>query len=430
MDCVETAAIVPDTSDIELIEMDRNSIETMEDLAVQVESFGLSVEVAFEADRIAPDVKLLEAYYLNNYPKDRARVAAEGIGQSIVDVSLRIMARIREMVKKAIQWLLGVFNSKSGFTGKSEQVVAVQRILNDPALAKAIKDGLAEGKGSALGVEDYFPNNDTATLNGMYSTYEASLSDVEIDFLTSGTKYKQVRNMVSDFTGGHLAEFIRDYEKDLFKWGQEGLEKAIHTGNGEDAVQGYIVDQTRKLKAMQEQYERPVRIINEMSDAYVKNAESVHRDRLKVFLREPSKLFPHLEHLWKEIHFERISEDDRKILHTLEDVERNHEQIITKFKTYANSSKKWAPEEEMFKLITKTHQEGMVIIGKLVRVAGYIKTASGTAYTASIKSLGYIIKVLNEISKLPNANREKVMKSIDIISAKRIQLVDVAKLAT
>lgn len=429
MDAVDVYIPTLDSSNIDAIEKDRADIEALEDLAIQMESGNFTADIAFEADRIAPASGILGAYYDNQLQKDRLRVGNEAILATIWDTVLKMMAKIREMIKNAIQWFVNLFNRK-GFKGSKKQVESIQKIMDDRELARAIDEGLAEAKGKNLGKEDYFPNNEASTVIGIFSSFQAGLSDMEIDFLSSGTRYKQMRNAVSDFTGAHLSEFLRDYEKDLFKWGQDGLEKSIHTGNGEDAIQSFITDQMKKHRAMQEQYDRPIRIIREMTDQYLKPPEPVHRERLKIFMREPSKLFPHLEHLWKEIHFERISEEDRKILHTLEEVEKNHEHLVTKFQAYAKANQKpWGPEEEMLKNITKVHQESMVLIGKLVRVAGHIKTASATAYTASIKSLTYLIRVLNEISKLPNVNRDKVMKSIDIISDRRRALIDVAKIA-
>ena len=55
----------------------------------------------------------------------------------------------------------------------------------------------------------------------------------------------------------------------------------------------------------------------------------------------------------------------------------------------------------------------------LVKVGGFIKNSANTAYHATVKSFSYINRLLNAIGKLPNVDRDKLLKCIDIINAKR-----------
>jgi len=428
-------------SQLELIDDKLDSIEAsldketevlaaLESLQVNMKASGFSMDMAFEADRLLPDGQILRAYCEQSSAAARYRLAEESLMAGIKDSVMKIMEHVSTMLKKAIGWLVSLLGKNGIFTGNKKQVTEVMGILGDRALLAAVEDGFDEANKVRAGMEDFALGSATTT-KSIFASYQSTLSDHEIDFITSGNRYKNIRDAVGEFTRAQFAKFIRNYEFDLHEWSQEGLERSVHVGNDEDVVRAFVVKRTNSLNALQDNYMDRIRLLREMADQYVHDAGAVHRDRLKIFLNKPSGLFPHLEHLWKEIHFERISDEDQELLKSLQDIQKKHEALIVKFKASSGQEdKKWAPRDEMLKLIAKAHQNSMTIVSKLVKVAGYIKQAANTAYSATMKSFNYIVRVLNEVSKMPGVNRERVLKSLDVINARKAKMIEISKLAT
>ncbi len=141
---------------------------------------------------------------------------------------------------------------------------------------------------------------------------------------------------------------------------------------------------------------------------------------LSLFQKQPSVLFPHIERIWKSIKFERIGEDDRKLISNIDKIRKQYEtdgkQIINKLE---NRKQFWPAEDVVLRGAQKANKEMLNYISSLIKVSGFIKTSANTAYHATIKSFSYISKLLNAIGKLPNVDRDKLIKCIDIINQKR-----------
>lgn len=366
------------------------------------------------------------------FPKGELEVSLEGIASSIWDVIAKIFDKLGKMIDKFITWLKsisGMGGSNSSFytpeTGKK-----INAIMNDSELKHAIEDGLKEAsKATTIGNEDFFSAPIEQTME-IFAGYQKSLTEKEVDFLTSGHRYKLIEKAVNDYTRARLPEYVMGIEYDLFTWGQEGLNKSLHTGNGDVAVENFVKEQKAKLAEIERKYEHSSKFIRSMADdfAAIANANAA-RDRLNVFLKAPSGLFPHLEHLWKVIHFDRISEEDSKLINTLEDIHKKHENMLQRFRAQAKENDKfWPAEDEMLKMIMAAHKESSTNLSKVVRVAGFIKESALTAFNATMKSFSYLIRILGVVSKMGNVDQAKVKRSVDIISQRRRDLNSLLKI--
>lgn len=369
---------------------------------------------------------------VDHFPKGEITIGLEGLMSGIWDMIAKIFDKIGKMIDKLIAWLKsisGMGSSNSNFytpeTGKK-----INAIMNDSELKHAIADGLKEAsKATTLGTEDFFSAPIEQTLE-VFTGYQKSLSDKEVDFLTSGHRYKTIEKAVDSYTRARLPEYVMGIEYDLFTWGQEGLNKSLHTGNGEIAVENFVKEQKAKLTELERKYEHSTKFIRAMSDEFAGIAnENAARDRLNVFLKSPSGLFPHLEHLWKVIHFDRISEEDSKLINTLEDIHKKHETMLHRFRAQAKENDKfWPAEDEMLKMIMTAHKESSANLSKVVKVAGYIKESALTAFNATMKSFSYLIRILSIVSKMGNVDQVKVKRSVEIISQRRRDLNSLLKI--
>lgn len=66
---------------------------------------GLTMELALEADRLAPEAGVLQTYFSEIQGKDQ--LAAEGLVDSAIDAVVKIISSIVEMIKKFLEWLFG-----------------------------------------------------------------------------------------------------------------------------------------------------------------------------------------------------------------------------------------------------------------------------------------------------------------------------------
>lgn len=358
--------------------------------------------------------------------------ALEGILSGLWEMIAKIFDKIGKMIDKFITWLKSVagMNSSNASFYTPETGKKIHEIISDSELKHAIEDGLKEAsKATTLGNEDFFSAPIEQTME-IFAGFQKSLTEKEVDFLTSGHRYKLIEKAVNDYTRARLPEYVMGIEYDLFTWGQEGLNKSLHTGNGDVAVENFVKEQKAKLAEIERKYEHSTKFIRSMADEFaaIANANAA-RDRLNVFLKAPSGLYPHLDHLWKVIHFDRISEEDSKLINTLEDIHKKHETMLQRFRAQAKENDKfWPAEDEMLKMIMAAHKESSTNLSKVVRVAGFIKESALTAFNATMKSFSYLIRILGVVSKMNGVDQVKVKRSVDIISQRRRDLNSLLKI--
>ena len=151
---------------------------------------------------------------------------------------------------------------------------------------------------------------------------------------------------------------------------------------------------------------------------------------LSLFQKQPSVLFPHIERIWKSIKFERIGEDDRKLISNIDKIRKQYEtdgkQIIGKLE---NRKQFWPAEDIVLRGAQRVNREMLKYIASLVHVGGFIVKSANTAYHATVKSFSYINRLLNAIGKLPNVDRDKLLKCIDVINQQRRRIDTITHIA-
>lgn len=66
---------------------------------------GLTMELALEADRLAPEAGVLQTYFSEVQGKDQ--LAVEGVVDSAIEAVVKVISSIVEMIKRFLEWLFG-----------------------------------------------------------------------------------------------------------------------------------------------------------------------------------------------------------------------------------------------------------------------------------------------------------------------------------
>lgn len=395
------------------------------DTAQRVATEGITLAVSLEMEH------LVDGIY-QAHVKGDTKVGLEGILQAAWNMIVRFFEKIKETFMKMVRWIKGGKHANGEDTTHPDTTVKaveeVSTIVKDPELKHSIDTILAEAakvRTPNTGTEDYFPyqNNNTTE---HFENFRKSLSSDEVDFLTSGHRYKILRDAVKDFVEARFPSFMEHFDKDLLDWGDRALEKAIHVGSDFDVVTKFITEQAKQYKDILRKYQHQVDKAENMALEYDEERGEGSYDRLYLFYRKPSELYPHIERLWNEIHFERIGDQDKQLLSAMDGIIARYDKLIQKYRAYAvEKDRDWPAEQEMLKLIAGAHREGARVMGNILRIANYLRRSVTTAFQVTMKAFSYLVRVFHIISMMQGVDTDKVKKSLEIIQDRRKKLIAV-----
>ena len=397
----------------------------LSDISKRIDTDGsLSLNTAMEADSIVPEKCILSAYFGSNDRIQKQQLAVESIKDSIIEAIKNTYDYIIATLKRFIGWFHEI--AARMFTGNKKQISEIHTVLNDTELLTAMKDvdELVTSVGN-VSLEDFYSPPEESRSSGVkvtdvFENFKKSLNEQEVDFLTSGHRYRVIKTVVDDFTHQHYSDFINGFSNDIQKWIKDGLDEAPHIGKNDDVVESFTHKRIRQLDTIRQKYNGTIKHIEDLESKCISVPPKGDLNHLNLFQKQPSILFPHIERIWKTIKFEKISEDDRKLIANLEKIRKQFEtdgkQIIGRIE---NRKQYWPAEDSVLRSAQRANREMLKYIASLVKVGGFIKNSANTAYHATVKSFSYINRLLNAIGKLPNVDRDKLLKCIDIINAKR-----------
>lgn len=389
----------------------------------------LTKDIALESAIIHSDDRILATYYSGDDKLKKYQTALEEMSIGIVAAIAAGIAAVVAIVVKLINHLRGNVNS-SGFTGNKDQVTAVQKIVGDRELVDAVDDALRiahDAGGTAL--EDFRQMGGVA-VGDVFDRYKDSLNEPEVDFLTTGTRYHATKDTISEFTSRHFPSYIKGMSEDIENWVTEGLKQAPFVGKSEETVHDFMRDEGTKLAAIRRKYASHAADIEEMERRCRNHSPQGNVGHLQTFRDRPSSLFPHLEKIWKDAKFEHITEEDKKLIASLEEVKQRFEKSANVMKAKAEKrDRPWPAEEAIMRLAHDTHRDVVKHLTGLVKVGSFIRSSTHTAYRATSKSFTYILLILNAINKMPNVDHKALYKSIDVIQRKQRELNEVANIA-
>lgn len=403
-------------------------IDSLFDLANRIENNkSFNMELALEADLYIPKSNLLDTYFSESDNVEKNKKALEEIHGGIIAAIVAGIAAIIAMIVKFIQFLRRPSINKNVVTS-NEQVKEIKAIVSDHELKTAVDDAIELTNNVSL--EDFnstlikTANHTGIRIDEVFDSFKSSLNESEVDFLTSGQRYKVIKNVIDDFSTNNFPDYISRITFDINKWADGGLQQAPHIGKDEDVVSKFITDESKKADVIKSKYSSKVNVIKEMEKYCNDHSAKGSMDHLDLFYKKPSILFPHLEHLWDSVRFERIDDEDKKLIASLEKIKKQFEENAkhVQFKL-ENKKQSWPAEDRMLRLIHDNNIEVMKNIGSLVKVGGFIKSAINTAYQATVKSFSFITRLLRTIGHLPNIDKDKLTKCIDVIQRKR-QMLD------
>lgn len=411
-----------------------------EDISRQMESLmeignqirgdsALKLSSAMEADAIIPHKNILSTYFGADDRQTKHRLATESIADGIVEAVKNLYKMIVEMIKRAIAFIQSFFTKKK-FTGTKEQVDGMKDILSDHETEKAVDDAMQLLNQSGVSMEDAGPKIQI-DIGAVFEAYQQALSEHELDFITSGHRYKIIKDVIVEFTSARYHEFVNKYTDEVDTWVELGLNQSPHIGKDETVVYKFKMDEQRKLTGIKEKYTSRFNSLEELERmCFIQNTGEKGTQHLEYFKRKPSALFPHLEHIWKSVPFDRIGDDDRKLMVSLEKVKKRFEDSSKRIDGKLKSERdRWPARDEMLRMANRANKEIMECINSLVRVVGFIRHSADTAYNATVKSFNYITRMLNAIGKLPGIDRERLMQCIDVIQKKRRAIDQLTQIA-
>lgn len=389
----------------------------------------LKLNSAMEADAIIPHKNILSAYFGAEDKQTKYRLATESIVDGIIESVKNLYKLIVEMINRSITFIQSFFTKKK-FAGTKEQVDGMKDILSDRETEKAVDDAVLLLTRTGVSLEDVGPKIQI-DIGAVFDHYQSALTEHELDFITSGHRYKVIKDVIVEFTGARYHEFIDKYTDEIDTWVELGLSHSPHIGKDETVVYKFKMDEQRKLIAIKEKYTPRFNTLEEIERlCFVQNTGGKGAQHLEYFKRKPSALFPHLEHIWKSIPFDRIGDDDRKLMVSLEKVKKRFEDSSKRIDGKLKSERdRWPARDEMLRMANRANKEIMECINSLVRVVGFIRHSADTAYNATVKSFNYITRMLNAIGKLPGIDRERLMQCIDVIQKKRRAIDQLTQIA-
>lgn len=407
-------------------------LDLLEELAEQIEQAkDLSLTTALEADKIIPDINILDCYFSPDEGVATYQKALEEVSAGAVAIVAAAIAAVAALIYKLIQFIRGKLNTPNHFVGNAEQVKAVEDVLRDHELKSALseaEDILKHVPKDAM--EDMRPQGYVnVSVTEVFDSFKRSLNESEVDFLTSGHRYKVIKDVVEDFSRGKYPDFVYGIGDDIDRWIKDGLDKAPHIGRDSDVVNTFIREQKRQYETIKSDYRQNFSGIRDMVQRCMDHVAKGSIEHLHMFQKKPSALFPHLEHLWRSIRFENISHEDKRLLSSLERVKKQFDEMARKMEGRSEHSRGWAAEDAMLRLAQSSTREMAEYISNLVRVGNFIRNSSEAAYHATVKSFSYITRLLNAISKIPDVDRDRLKKCLDVITQKRNALTGIIQMA-
>lgn len=413
---------------LDTVDQDLATHNQLVEVAQQVATEGISLSLSLEMEHLVSGI-------YDAHVKRDTKLGLEGILQAAWGIIVRVFEKIKETMMRMVNWLKGGKTANGEDTSLPETtveaVVEVKEIVADPELKQSIESILAEasklrgGAATVVGTEDYFPYQ-TANTTEHFENFRKSLSSDEVDFLTSGHRYKVLRDAVKDFVDARFPAFMEHFDKDLLDWGDRALEKAIHVGSDFDVVTKFITEQARAYKDILRKYQHQIDKAQNLATEYEDDRGEGSYDRLYLFYRKPSELYPHIERLWNEIHFERIGDQDKQLLSAMDGIIARYDKLIQKYRVYATEKNRdWPAEQEMLKLIAGAHREGARVMSNIMRIANYLRRSVTTAFQVTMKAFSYLVRVFHIVGMMQGADTDKVKKSLEVIQDRRKKLIAV-----
>lgn len=392
--------------------------------AYQVANEGLTLSLSLEMEH------LVNGIYQAHVKKDM-NLGMESILKAAWDMIISFFTKIKETFMKFVNWFKGG-KSNTGENDLPDTTVKateeVTAIVKDKELKSSIDAILAEAtkvRDVKVGTEDFFPYQNKTTTDH-FENFRKSLSSDEVDFLTSGHRYKVLRDTVKDFVDAKFPTFLEHFDKELLFWGDKALDQAKHIGKDASVVGDFIAEQSRHYKDILSGYQKQIDTAQTMANNYSDQRDGGSYDRLYLFYRKPSELYPHIERLWDEIHFERIGEQDKHLLSALEGIIGRYDKLIQKYRNYANgATQDWPAEQEMLKLIAAAHREGARTMSNIMRVTTYLRRSVTTAFQVTMKSFSYLVRIFHIVGTMRGVDNDKVKKSLEVIQDRRKKLMAV-----
>lgn len=389
----------------------------------------LSMSTALEADRIVPHKEILSVYFGNDPKVIKHQLATESIKDSIVDAVKKAYQHIAEMLKKFVGWI--VDSIKKAYAASKANVGQIKTAIAECVSELSDIDELTHSIADGLSMEDasHYNQNGGVYIGDVFEKFRTSLNETEVDFLTSGQRYKIVKDIVHEFSMGNYPEFISGITNDIRFWIEESLEEARNTGRDPDVVKNFSFKQNKKLTDIKQRYYHSITGIDEMDRQCSNHLPKGDYAHLKLFQNKPSMLFPHLQHIWDSIKFEKIDESDKRLISNLDKIRKQYESDAkTISAALVNKDHSWPAEDEVLRMAQAANRNILRYISVLIKIGSFIKHSANTAYQATMKSFTYISKLLNAISRSSTADKDKLNRCLDVIHEKLRSLNDMSAL--
>lgn len=383
----------------------------------------LDKDIAFESSAIFTGNEILRAYYSPLDAQKKFNSAMESFTDKVAETAMRVFEALKKAIIRLKDWLMGKLKGKDEDKSKIMEAgnqAKLQKLLSDPEFDRI--DAILKTAQKA-GLEDYRPVEANSRLAKMFEGYKQTLSDMEVDFLTSGTYYRNIQVLVKDWNEGHYSEFVSTLRGDIDAWTDEGLDKTKHVGKDSRVVREFRDTMQASANTLFAKHSRKLSAIRYMEETHqnTRTAGNVHR--LHEFLTKPSSLFPHISNLWKTIHFESMTTDDQELIKSLDKVETYFDARIKMMRERASVDKVlWPAEDAFLQLCAKINQDALKAITILVRISDIIRKSAICALNATNKSFTYIRHLLQQIKASASANVEEVERCIQAIDTRHKEL--------
>lgn len=378
------------------------------------------------------------------------QVAIEELSNGILAMIVAGVLAAIAIIAKCINWARSGGKSSGdggGFTGSKSQMHAVNDLMRDQQLRQANEDvsrlmddmvrqqnqqthninqQMHHAMHALHATESYNGDN----IQAIFSHYRESLTEQELDFLTTGERYNVTRNSIIIFTNGRFSDYIKSLSSDVEAWTEKAIMDAPFVGKNEEPVADFVREKRKEIDNINVKYLIHAADIDEMERQCKEHKAFGNPQQLHVFQDKPSRLIPHLETVWKKSEFEKISEEDRRLIANLDSIKDNFERTYKLMKARSEKRERpWPAEEAVLHLADKMRREIISQIVGLVRVGGFIRHSAETAFHATTKSFAYIVKILNVLSKMDNVDQEQVIKCLDTMREKQKEFHAIAKIA-
>ena len=247
----------------------------------------LSMEHALALDNASSSLEAVTRYFAGG--EVRRQLATEGIIESLFTAIGRVFESIIRLIVKFISWLIGSPNTDKSAVSAKEAVKEINRQVD----MKALDAGVSAAMESIIALERDSDIN--VPIRHIYQKWSDSLKDQEVDFITSGKRYNSIQNVLRHFSQSDMPGFISSLSTDVERWMTDGFSKAPHIGRDEAVVAGFIRDMRRSFDGIKTAHSADFHHIDQMESESKMNQVIGNHDHLQLFLKSPSRLFPHLE---------------------------------------------------------------------------------------------------------------------------------------